>query len=417
MQNLWIINEHLTTPALGKNGHSRHYILSQKFLKKGYNISLITGSFSINPHVNVSQGKLFKRMEELGITTVVIKAFKYKKSNSKIRVLNWGLFSLLLLFAPLAKLPRPNIILVSSTPMLPMVSVQILKLFYPKCKVIFETRDLWPLTPLSIGGYSEKSLFIKVLAKIESFSYKRADYVVSVLKNSYKRGNEVTNGISHKFKWISNGVDVAQDAYEQKEKKWDFKTKIKNNENAIIVGYAGTLGKANAMEFIIEAFNKSFKDTHYYLVILGDGGEKNDLVKLAGGNPNIFFENSVSREYVGDFYQKCDFLYLSWRDRELYKYGIAANKIFEYMYAGKPILMSANIPDTIIELAKCGILTKAEDPEDIKEKIIQCSFISLQERELMGAKGKKYLLDNFTYDKLAADYLDIFDELIKPVPS
>jgi len=411
LHNLWIINEHLTTPALGKNGHSRHYILAQKFLKQNYNISLITGSFSINPHVNVKQNKPFKKIQELGITTFLIKAFKYQKSHSKIRVLNWFIFSLLLVFIPLTKIKKPDIIIVSSTPMLPMVSVQFLRLFYPRCKVIFETRDLWPLTPLSIGGYSEKSFLIKVMAKIEAFSYNKADYVVSVLKNSYKRGNEVTKGIENKFKWISNGVDVAKDAYQQKEKTWYFEKKIVK-ENSVIIGYAGTLGKANAMEFIIEAFNKNFKNTRYYLVILGDGGEKSDLIKLAEGNPNIFFEDSVSREYVNDFYQKCDFLYLSWRDRELYKYGIAANKIFEYMFAAKPILMSANIPDTVIELSKCGILTKAENPRDIKDCIVRCAGFSDQERDIMGKRGKKFLLDNFTYDRLASDYLNTFEKLI-----
>ncbi|MBT8183340.1 MAG: glycosyltransferase family 4 protein, partial [Eudoraea sp.] len=278
--NIWIINEHLTTPDLSENGHSRHYSLGLEFIAKGYDVSLITSSYSHNPRRKVALYGLLKTVKG-NIRTLVLKGFSYKKSSSKIRILNWVLFLKLCFLAPFTSLPRPDIIILSSTPMLPVYNVLFFKLLYPKCKFIFETRDLWPMTPMHIGGYSERSIFIRTLRHLEHKCYSRADYIVSVLKNSDKHIAHILGHQRFNFKWISNGIDLEHFAGNQKSREWDFKKSLP--EDSFVIGYAGTLGKANAMEYIVESFNAHFKGSNIFLVILGGGGEKQDLLTLAAG--------------------------------------------------------------------------------------------------------------------------------------
>ncbi|MBT8183485.1 MAG: glycosyltransferase, partial [Eudoraea sp.] len=135
----------------------------------------------------------------------------------------------------------------------------------------------------------------------------------------------------------------------------------------------------------------------------------------AAGNQNIIFLDTVKREYLMSFYTSCDVLYLSWRNVPLYKFGISANKVFEYMYARKPILMSCDIPNNLIEEAECGLITKPEDSEDIRKKIHDLKQLSLSDRTRLGDNGYNCLTRNFTYSKLANDYTEVFEHL-KPFP-
>lgn len=407
-KNIWIVNEHLTTPDLSANGHSRHFTLGLEFIKKGYDVSLITSSYSHNPKRKVNLFGLM-RIIDGDIRTLVLKGFKHHKSSSIIRIINWFLFLILFFFAPFTRLPKPDIIVLSSTPMLPVYNVLFFKWLYPNCKFIFETRDLWPSTPKSIGNYSDDSIFIKILEHVERKCYSNADYIVSVLKNSDQHIKTILGDQPFHFKWISNGIDLNGFGNQQKEFHWEELENLP--KDAIIIGYAGTIGNANAMEFIVEAFNSNFKNSRYYLAILGEGAEKEGLKEVASGNSNILFFESVKRDYLMSFYQTCDVLYLSWRDVELYKYGIAANKLFEYMYAKKPIMMSCNIPQNIIEEAQCGIITKPENSKNIAEKIKLTSSWSKDEKDQMGDNGYSYLIEHLTYSRLAEDYIAVFEDL------
>ncbi len=408
LKNIWIVNEHLTSPDLSAHGHSRHFTLGLEFIKQGYDVSLITSSYSHNPKRKVPLLGFMKIINGQ-VRTLVLKGFAHKVSSSPVRILNWFLFFVLFFFAPLTKLPRPNIIIVSSTPMLPVYNVLFFKLLYPNCKFIFETRDLWPMTPKSIGNYSEKSIFIRVLSHLERKCYSQADYIVSVLKNSDRHIRTILKDRPFNFKWISNGIDLKGFAENQKEKKWAAISDLP--ANATVIGYAGTIGTANSMEYIVEAFNKHFRGSESYLVILGEGGEKMALQNAASTNPNILFFDAVQRDYLMSFYNCCDALYLSWRNVELYKYGIAANKLFEYMYAKRPIIMSCNIPGNIVEESDCGITTRAEDSEDIAKKIIEFTTLTEEERSGKGVNGYNYLLERLTYENLASDYVEVFKSL------
>ena len=412
-KNIWIVNEHLTSPDLSKNGHSRHFTLGIEFIKNGYDVSLITSSYSHNPKRKVKLNGL-TRIINGKIRTLVLKGFEHQKSGSFIRIGNWILFSILFLFAPLTRLPKPNIIILSSTPMLPVYDILIFKLFYPKCKFIFETRDLWPLTPKSIGHYSDKSVFIKVLSHLERKCYTHADYIVSVLKYSNKHIKNILGHNKFNFKWISNGIDLKSFANNQKNKDWPWLKSIVK-EDAFVIGYAGTLGRANAMEYIIDCFNSYYKNSKYYLVIIGHGSEKTNLVNSASNNENIIFQDSVKRDYLLSFYQNCDLLYLSWRNVALYRYGVSANKLFEYMYSKTPILMSSNIPENMIEEANCGLIAEPEDAHSIKENIEYYKGLSEAEKLKLGQNGFNFVTANLSYEKLSNDYIAVFDELTTSV--
>jgi glycosyltransferase involved in cell wall biosynthesis len=104
-----------------------------------------------------------------------------------------------------------------------------------------------------------------------------------------------------------------------------------------------------------------------------------------------------------------DVCYIGLQKSELYKFGISPNKLYDYMYSGKPILQSIDIDNDIVKKANCGLCVEAENPESIADGILKLFTMNEYERKQLGYNGKKYVLDNFTYNKLADKLLYILN--------
>lgn len=404
-KSVWLINQYLCTPELNGDGH-RHSYLAEEWIKKGYDVTLITSSFSHVPHRKNEFKGLYK-VSSGKIRTLLIKGNKYNQKGLT-RILSWLIFCFLLFFIPTKKIPKPDIIIVSSNSLLPILNVVFyFKKRFKKVKFILEIRDIWPLSLIELGGFSKNNLFVKFLALVEKLGYKKSDYIVSLLINTDKHIEKVLRRRNFKYSWVSNGFDL-NNLDTQQSLPVSLANKLPKNK--FIIGYTGSLGIANAMEYIIEAA-KILEKENIALCIVGNGDEKNKLVQMAKGYDNIIFLGRIPKNQVLSFLYKCDLLYFSSKKIDLYKYGISANKTFDYMYSEKPIILSASTYNNVIEFANCGFIVPPEDINAIVEKVRELNNINVNEIIEMGKRGKKYLLDNFTYQKLANDYTLIFESL------
>tara|TARA_R110001632_G_scaffold63318_2_gene151375 strand:+ start:26182 stop:27411 length:1230 start_codon:yes stop_codon:yes gene_type:complete len=405
-KSVWLINQYLCTPELNNDGH-RHSFLAEEFIKKGYDVTLITSSFSHVPY-RENGFKGFYKVIDKNIRVLLIKGNKYKGTQGLARVISWLIFCFLLFFIPTKKIPKPDIIIVSSNSLLPILNVVF---FFRKkfkgVKFILEIRDIWPLSLIELGGFSNKNILIRFLAWVEKLGYKKADHIVSLLMDADAHIENVLGDIPFKYTWISNGFQIEDKSTYQPISK-ELEKQIP--KDAFIIGYAGSLGKANAMEYIIEGFNE-LKNKDIYLLIVGSGDEMSSLQRITGENKNISFFGRLPKNQILSFLEKCDLLYFSSKDLKLYSYGISANKTFDYMYAAKPILLSATTNNNVIELGGCGKVINPNDSDLIMSEIMKFKKMSSEERNVMGLKGKEYLLKYFTYNKLSDKYIDIFKSL------
>ncbi|MCR2730922.1 glycosyltransferase WbuB, partial [Salmonella enterica] len=57
-------------------------------------------------------------------------------------------------------------------------------------RLIYDIRDLWPLTPILLGNYSQRHPFIRLLQAAEDYACRHADLVTAVPRNAeaYLRG-------------------------------------------------------------------------------------------------------------------------------------------------------------------------------------------------------------------------------------
>ena len=104
----------------------------------------------------------------------------------------------------------------------------------------------------------------------EKFAIKKSDLIISNLQNY---GEHIKNdlNINREFEWIANGIDL--DELNEIE-ELDNNTKNLIPKNKFIIGYTGTIGVANALDYFLECANllKQYKDIHF--IIVGNGQEE-----------------------------------------------------------------------------------------------------------------------------------------------
>lgn len=408
MKNVWIINQYITSPEIEGDGYRHYYIAKHlKRQQSEYELLLITSSFAHAPYRHNKFKGLYKYVAT-GIPTLILKGNAYKDSDGFGRMLNWIIYCVMLFVLPFIsrkKVPKPDIIVLSSLPLLPIVNILFFKLLYPKCKFIFEIRDIWPLSAIELGDYSENNIFIKILKYLEKLAYSKADLIISVVPKANIHIREVLGHDDFKFMWITNGFEIPDTRSQKDEEIEEFEF----DNSHFKIGYAGSLVLANPLDTIISAVGTlGQKGVHFY--ILGDGPEKKRYLEIAKDFNNIHFLGRVPKVMVNKFNMSMDLLFMGkgTTKTNLYNYGTSQLKTFDYFYAKKPIIQALSSQENPVTYAKAGYAIPPEEEEVMVEKIEYFQGLSKAERDEYGARGYKYLLENCTYDQITELYKEAF---------
>ena len=399
-KNIWIINEYTGSPEHGMN--FRHYYLGKELVKQGNSVTVITASNSHLRKKVPNMGKQKYKQENIdGINYLWIKVIKYSRSFEGKRVLKWFQFAFRLMFVPKYINNKPDIIICSPTaPFSVLPAYRLAKKF--KTKLVFETRDIWPLTLIELGGYSKKHPFIIFMQWFETFGLKKADVLVSNLPH-YNQ-HLLDSGINRDFIYIPKGVDL--DEFKEQQ-ELDKTTAGLVPKDKFVIGYTGTLGIANAIDFFIDAavLLKERKDIVF--VIVGNGQEKERLIEKAAGLDNVIFIPSIPKLQIQPMLKLFDVCYIGLLKQKLFKYGVSPNKLFDYMLASRPVLYAIDSGTSIVEEADCGVSVEAENSGEIADGLRKLYNIKKSERDNMGSNGKAWVLKYHDYSVLAKKYLTL----------
>jgi glycosyltransferase involved in cell wall biosynthesis len=400
-KNIWIFNQTAGKPDSGWG--ERHYFLSKYWAKNGWNTTIFSGSYNhlFSNQPKISNKTFTKENVEKGIIFSWVRIKKYNP-NSVFKLWSMLVFAWKILFIPSDEYEKPSVILISSMPLFSVIPAYYLSKKY-KAKLIFEVRDLWPQTPIYLKGYSKWHPVVFVMSIIEKFGYRKADAIVSVLPNAYHYINKISKKPS-KFNYIPNGID------ENLVGKVSLSKEIINKipTDKFIVGYTGTLGLANAMEYLIDAVKLLKDELKIHFVIVGDGYLKEQFKSQTEDLMNITFINKIKKSQVQTMIKHFDICYVGRYDSPLYKHGVSYNKYFDYMLAKKPILESSNLIKDPVELSDCGIIVKPENAEEIKRGILQFKSLSTNEMDKFGSNGYNYVKKYHNFEYLSASYEKLF---------
>lgn len=401
------INHYAGSPRHGME--FRPYYLAREWVRLGHEVRIVASAYS---HLRSQQPQLNGRDrldEDIdGVRYTWLDTPRYQ-GNGLARVRNMASFVRRLYGEArslAAKADRPDIVIASSTyPMDVWPAHRIAR--RAGAKLIFEIHDLWPLTPMELGHMSRWHPFIVLLQSAEDYAFRHADGVISMLPKvhdyvqsrglSLDRLHVVPNGIDP-GEWFADGIRLPEPLQALVESK--------RAQGHALIGYAGNHGVSNSLDTLLHAA-KLLRDEKVSFVLVGGGPEKPRLQRWAQDEQlaNVVFTDPVPKAHIPALLPLFDVAYIGWRRQPLYRFGIAPNKLMDYMMAARPVLHAVEAGNDPVGEAGCGLTVAPEDPQASAEGLRRLTALGHQEREAMGQRGREYVIGHLTYPVLAKRFL------------
>ena len=407
-KNIWIINQYASLPSTGIGG--RHRDLARELAKLGHSVTLIASRWT---HLVASSDAASAAPEQEmfeGFRFIRLPSRQYAHAHDRRRILNWFTFAWQVGRLEKWLDEKPDVLVYSSPSLVGYLGARWLAM-RTGAKLVFEVRDIWPLTFQEVGGFSKRHPFIRFLQWIENYAYRTADHVVSNLQGAGEHMKE--HGLPvDRFTWIPNGFSLQEVRYADPLPA-SITERIPSKGFSIC--YAGTMGAANALESLVEAASLLNDEPGIYFVLVGRGRSKASLEARANELEltNIIFLDAVPKNQVQSVLAQCDACFIGWKRSSLYDHGIAANKLFDYLYSGKPILHAYSGQFDPVAEYGAGITVPAEDAQAIAKAAKELRYMDEDARFLMGKKGHQAAMEKHEYSVLAHKY----DALVKQLLS
>ncbi|MDR1619117.1 MAG: glycosyltransferase family 4 protein [Clostridiales bacterium] len=381
-KNVWIFNHYANTPRTG--AFLRHYNFSKYLMRKGYNVRVFSASSAHGPGENLIRGNtLYYDDDGCGVPFTYIKTGDYTGNGPK-RILNICAYYFRLIRVARLLTP-PDIIIASSAPLSTChAGIKIAKLFKIPC--ICELRDLWPESIVEYYRINPGNIFIKCLYRLEKWIYRHADGLIFTMPGglNYIRDKGWANAVDvSKARHINNGVDLPQ--FYSDAAQWVFPDADLDNGALFKVVYTGAIRKVNAVEDLV-AVAKALNDAKSgaKLLIWGAGNRAKDVRAAIRqlGLTNIVLKGNVEKRFIPGILKRADINLLHWRQTDIMRYGMSANKLFDYFAAGKPIVSDVSVPPEydLIERYRCGAVTPNQSPETVAGAIAKMERCSKERR-------------------------------------
>jgi glycosyltransferase involved in cell wall biosynthesis len=405
--NILLINHYAGSEQMGME--YRPFYLAREWAAAAHRVTVMAADFS---HLRIRQPSVradLESTEEEGVIFRWLRTNRYQ-GNGPWRVVSMlGFVGKLRLYADLiAREEKPDLVICSSTyPLDIYPGARIAR--RANARLIFEVHDLWPLTPILLGGYPPRHPYIRVLQRAEDYAYRHAAIVVSILPHALC--HMVGRGLApEKFVHIPNGVPAGRaDAAEDGRLPLRVEQIITDElvRGRFLIGFAGGINASNAVETLVEAA-RLLVSQEVSVVIAGDGPLADQLRDRAAryGLENCHFVGRIPKPAIQRFLSRMDALAVPLHRSPLYRYGISLNKLFDYMLAAKPILQASNASNDVVSEAGCGYTIAAEEPAAFADAVLRLRALSADERRRIGENGRRYVIKHHDYRVLARGFLD-----------
>ncbi len=401
-KNIWIVNHYAIKSE--QTGPTRTIDIAKELNKKGHNVTIFSSSFSHYTKKYVDNIKSTREEIHEGVKFIWIKTPQYRKNDLK-RVINILVFTIKLFFV-LPRNSKPDVIVGSSIHPFGCLAALIISKF-KKTNYYLEIRDLWPQTLIDMGLLSYNNIISKFLRLLEKILYNSAKKIIILLPDADKYIYNLDQKFANKIVYIPNGVSLEK--FDKNKKIFKKSIIEKNNlNNKFIVMYTGAHGLVNKLDIIIKAAikiqKKRLNDIHF--VFIGDGPQKDKLIEMSSNYniSNVTFEDSVEKNYIPYILSEANINIITIADSPLYKYGISPNKLFDYFASSKPIIMSGNVSNDLVSIAKSGITVEPENPQKLADAIIKMRNMPQEDLNEMGRNGRKYVEKNHEIKILAEKF-------------
>lgn len=383
---------------------------AQELVNLGHEVEVLTG-FPNYPEGKLYDGykiKFFQREVIGGIPVIRVPLYPNHDSNSIKRILNYTSFALSASLLGFFLVKRPDVIYVYHPPATIGLPALFLHLLH-RVPFVYDIQDLWPDT-LEATGMVNNRVVMWMVEKWCRIIYSQAAKIV-VLSPGF-REILIRRGVpEHKIEVIYNWCE--DDKIQATARNEDLAREFGMVGRFNIV-FAGTMGKAQALDAVLEAA-RVLRDRlpKIQFVFVGGGIDAGRLKEktIEQGLTNVRFLSRRPPSEIGDILNLGDVLLVHLKDDLLFRITIPS-KTQAYMAAGRPILMGVKgDAAALVEKAGAGLTCTPEDPQDIADAVERFYNMTREELDLMGHNGKMFYEQELSLRIGARRFEEIFQSV------
>jgi glycosyltransferase involved in cell wall biosynthesis len=409
--NILYINHYAGNPALGME--YRPFYLAREWVRSGHQVLTLAADFS---HVRSQQPLALDPAAPAFETTTSGVATRWYRTppysgNGLGRVKNIAAFlwSVWRDTARLVQYFKPQAVIASSTyPMDIWVARRLAR--KAGAKLVFEVHDLWPLSPIELAGMHPWHPFALLCGWAERTAYQQADVVVSMLPKVH--AHMAARGLDlQKLHIVPNGITLEEwggETQTTEPLRADVQAALAaaRSSGATVVGYAGSMGRPNALDTLLDAA-ALLQNQPLRFVLVGSGHEQQRLAQRVQqeGLHTVQFLPPIPKAQIPAFLVAIDIAYIGWQRVPIYRFGIAPNKLMDYLMARCPVLHAVEAGNDPVAEAGAGITVAPESPAAVAAGLQQLAALPLAQRLAMGERGRAFVLAHHTYPVLAQRFM------------
>lgn len=366
---------------------------------------MLTGHYDIGG-LQVGQGAI-QRQSIDGINIIVV-ATRYSNKQSFLRrIISFFSFLLLATYVGLSE-QGVDVVYATSTPLTVGIPAMIIKRLRRK-PFVFEVRDQWPEIPIELG-IIRNNIMIKFFLWLEKTIYNNSSGIIALSPGQADGVRKVLTE-DKEIAVIPNSCDTTMFRPDidgsaiRKKYGWGDK---------LVFLHAGAMGKANSLDFVIEAAGKVRHKDDIHFVLIGDGGEKPALIKKIRekGLTNVELRGPVSKTKLPEIFAASDISMVIFANYPILEHN-SANKFFDSLSAGRPVLLNySGWQRKVLEDSQAGLGCDLYDLDEFVEKILYLN--SHRDRLVEMGKNARTLAEReFDRVKLAARLESVLLEAVE----
>ncbi len=400
--NILLLNHYAGSPQHGME--YRPYHLAREWVRAGHRVQIVAADHS---HV---------RMRQPAAGDEVIDGIAYRwlatpayRGNGFGRLRNIAVFlgRAAAQARRVAASFRPDVVIGSSTyPMDCWVARRIAR--RARATLVHEVHDLWPLSPIELSGMSPWHPFALLCAWAEKSAYRHADLVVSMLPKVHE--HMAAQGLDlARLVIVPNGVALDDGAALPPSLRADVQAAIDQARAAghACIAYTGSMGEPNALDTLLDAA-ALLREAPLRFILVGDGHLRAHLAARIAAErlEHVALLPPVPKAQVPGLLAQAAIAYIGWQRVPIYRFGIAPNKLMDYMLAGCAVLHSVEAGNDPVAESGCGLTVAPGDAQAVATGLQQLAALPPAERQAMGRRGRDFVLAHHTYPVLAERFLE-----------
>lgn len=269
--------------------------------------------------------------------------------------------------------------------------------------LVVDLHENWPAF-LKISKHTN-TLIGKILSPIflwrryEKKVLKHADAIIVVVDEAKTRLVHLGTP-AEKIHTVSNTINLS-----------DLNLSIPNSREGVILYYAGGINYHRGLQNVILAMHAT-KNKRLEFWILGDGSYRNELVRLVNHlslSDRVIFQGYQPFRKVMEMLLESDFAVIPHLKTE-HTDSTIPHKLFQYMYAGKPVIASDCLPiKRILEETGSGIVYPSDDINHLSALFNQLGALNYND---MATKGRKAVIERYNWKIDSEVLLNLYKKFI-----